>query len=114
MIMSYLSYVFVFLLVITSCSSETKSKIDMPYSKSNFEGVINGKTTRMFTMENENGMVVTLTNYGAKIVSVYVVDKKGNFDDVLLGFNSIDEYQMYGASHGAVVGPFANRIANAR
>ena len=112
--MNHLSYVFVFLLVLTACSSETKSKIDMPYSKSNFEGVINGKTTRMFTMENENGMVVTLTNYGAKIVSVYVADKKGNFGDVLLGFNSLDDYQQYGASHGAVVGPFANRIANAR
>lgn len=86
----------------------------MPYSKSDFEGVIGGKTTRMFTMENENGMVVTLTNYGAKIVSVYAPDKNGNFADVLLGFNSLADYQQYGASHGAVVGPFANRIANAQ
>lgn len=112
--MNYLGIFFLFVFSISACTSETKSKIDMPYSKSNFEGVINGKTTRMFTMENENGMVVTLTNYGAKIISVYVADKKGNFDDVLLGFNSIDDYQQYGASHGAVVGPFANRIANAR
>lgn len=86
----------------------------MPYNKSDFETVIDGKTTRLFTMENDNGMIVTLTNYGAKIVSVYTADKNGNLADVLLGFKSIDDYQQYGASHGAVVGPFANRIANAR
>jgi aldose 1-epimerase len=58
-------------------------------------------------------MIVTLTNYGAKIVSIYAPDRNGNFADVMLGFKSIDDYQKYGASHGAVVGPFANRIANA-
>lgn len=102
--------------VIAACTtkSENNKQIEMPYSKSDFEGVIDGKTTRMFTMENENGIVVTLTNYGAKIISVYAPDKNGNFADVLLGFNSLEDYQQYGASHGAVVGPFANRIANAK
>ena len=100
--------------VVAACNSTTKKEIEMPYTKSDFEGVIDGKTTRMFTMENKNGMVVTLTNYGAKIVSIYAPDKNGNFADVLLGFNSLSEYQQYGASHGAVVGPFANRIANAQ
>jgi aldose 1-epimerase len=64
-------------------------------------------------MENKNGMVVTLTNYGAKIVSIYAPDREGKFADVMLGFKSIQDYQKYSASHGAVVGPFANRIANA-
>lgn len=100
--------------VFAACTSTTKKEIAMPYSKSDFEGLINGKTTRLFTMKNSGGVLVTLTNYGAKIVSVYTPDKNGNFADVLLGFNSIAEYQQYGASHGAVVGPFANRIANAR
>jgi len=86
----------------------------MPYKKSDFESIIDGKTTRAFTMENDNGMVVVLTNYGAKIVSIYVPDKNGDFADVLLGFKSINDYEQYGASHGAVVGPFANRIANAQ
>jgi aldose 1-epimerase len=99
---------------VAACTNPTEKSIEMPYAKSDFEGVIDGKTTRMFTMENENGMVVTLTNYGAKIISIYAPDKNGNFADVLLGFNSLAEYQQYGASHGAVVGPFANRIANAQ
>lgn len=100
--------------VLAACSTTSQKKeIEMPYSKANFEGLIDGKTTRLFTMENENGMIVTLTNYGAKIVSIYAPDKKGNFADVVLGFKSIEDYQQYGASHGAVVGPFANRIGNA-
>ncbi len=101
-------------LALFACTSKNDNKIDMPYTAADFEEVIDGKATRLFTMENEKGIVVTLTNYGAKIVSIYVPDKNGHFDDVVLGFNSIEEYKKYGASHGAVVGPFANRIANAR
>jgi len=68
----------------------------------------------LFTLRNANGMLVTITNYGAKIVSVYAPDKNGDFADVVLGFNSIADYRKYGASHGAVVGPYANRIGGAR
>lgn len=101
------------IVVFTACSSTQKNEIKMPYSKADFEGLIDGKTTRLFTLENKHGMTVTLTNYGAKIVSIYASDKKGKFADVVLGFKTIEDYQEYGASHGAVVGPFANRIANA-
>ncbi len=97
-----------------ACSQKTQKEIDMPYSKADFERVVDGKPTSLFTMKNESGMVVTLTNYGAKIVSIYVPDKNGDFADVMLGFNSIEKYLEWGASHGAVVGPFANRIANAQ
>ena len=111
--MKKLNLLFV-ILIFSACTTKEPKSIEMPYKKVDFESVINGKTTRMFTMENENGMVVTLTNYGAKIISIYVPDKKGNFADVILGFNSIQDYEQYSASHGAVVGPFANRIANAQ
>ncbi len=100
--------------VITACTPTTEKEIEMPYNESDFEALIDGEQTRMFTLKNAAGMVVTLTNYGAKIISVYAPGTDGNFADVVLGFNSIDEYQKYGASHGAVVGPFANRIANAQ
>lgn len=104
---------YLLLAVFTACTSSPDNEIDMPYSESDFEGVVDGRSTRMFTLQNNNGMVVTLTNYGAKIISIYAPDRNGQFADVVLGFNSIGEYQKYGASHGAVVGPFANRIANA-
>ena len=111
--MKYISLI-LFAAVFAACASTKKNEIIMTYQKSDFESLIDGKPTRLFTMENDNGTVVTLTNYGAKIVSVYVPDKNGNFADVLLGFKSIADYQQYGASHGAIVGPFANRIAGAQ
>jgi aldose 1-epimerase len=99
--------------IFAACTKPQQKSIEMHYKSENFESVIDGKPTRLFAMENKNGMIVTLTNYGAKIVSVYVPGKDGKFADVMLGFKSIAEYEQYGASHGAVVGPFANRIANA-
>lgn len=105
---------FLLIVVFTACASAQKNEIKMNYQKADFESLIDGKPTRLFTMENDNGMVVTLTNYGAKIVSVYVRGKNGEFADVMLGFKSIMDYQRFSASHGAVVGPFANRIAGAQ
>ncbi|MDD4755153.1 MAG: galactose mutarotase [Prolixibacteraceae bacterium] len=107
-------FLFICIAIFTACSTETKKEIEMPYSDADFEKEIDGKATRLFKMENKNGVVVTLTNYGAKIVSIYVPDKDGNLEDVMLGFKSIDDYVKYGASHGAVVGPFANRISGAK
>ena len=86
----------------------------LSYSKANFETVIDGKKTMLFTLKNSNGMVVTLTNCGARIVSIFVPDNNGKFADVVLGFNSISDYQQNEPTHGAVVGPYANRIAGAR
>ncbi|MGD9556093.1 MAG: aldose epimerase family protein [Mangrovibacterium sp.] len=89
-------------------------KTQEPDLKAAFDSTINGKQTTLFTLENENGMQVMLTNYGAKIVSVKVPDSQGNQADVVLGFNSVKEYATLDAGQGAVVGPYANRIANAR
>ncbi len=96
-----------------SCSAP-KKEFTMSYSKANFEKDINGKKTTLFTLKNEGGIIVTLTNYGAKIVSIFAPDKNGNLEDVTLGYNSIDGYINGDAGQGAVVGPYANRIANAQ
>ncbi len=112
--MKYSFIIIVSVMLILNCSSQKADSIKFPYNKADFESVVDGKPTRLFTMENKNGIVVTLTNYGAKIVSVYTPDRNGKLADVVLGFKSVAEYQQYSGSHGAVVGPFANRIANAQ
>ncbi len=103
----------IMIILFASCTTSSKKEINFPYTKDDFVTTIDGKNTRLYTLQNDNGLIVTLTNYGAKIVSIYAPDKNGEFADVLLGFNSIGDYQKYGASHGAVVGPYANRIAGA-
>lgn len=71
------------------------------------------KSTALIILKNNRGMQVALTNYGARIVSLIVPDKKGNLVDVVLGFSNINGYleadELY---HGATIGRYANRISN--
>lgn len=81
----------------------------------NFEHRISGKNTHLLVLENARGMAVAVSDFGARIVSLFVPDKHGTPTDVVLGFNTIQEYlkaeEQY---HGVTVGRFANRIANGR
>lgn len=57
---------------------------------------------------------VKFTNYGASIVSVVVPDKYGNLADIVLGYDSTQEYVQRKGNFGAIVGRVANRISNAQ
>lgn len=86
-----------------------------PISEANFNREIGGKQVGLFTLRNNQGVVCQITNYGGRIVSLLVPDKKGNFDDIVLGYESIDGYLMSdGPYYGAIIGRYANRIADAR
>jgi len=97
--------------MIVSCSAP-KKEFTPSYSKADFEKEVNGKQTTLYTLKNEGGIIVTLTNYGAKIVSIFAPDKNGAMEDVVLGYTNIDKYVAGEAGFGAIVGPYANRIAN--
>ncbi len=90
------------------------------YSKSGllssaFEKEVDGKQTGLYVLTNKIGNEVTVTNYGAKIVSIVVPDKNGTLVDVVLGHSSIDEYLRSEEPYfGAVCGRTANRIANGK
>jgi len=79
-----------------------------------FKGTHKGKPTALYTLKNKNGMVVQITNFGAKIVSIYVPDHDGNFADIVLGYESIKEYIDGNPYFGAICGRYANRIANGK
>lgn len=81
-------------------------------SENAFKGTHKGKPTALYTLKNRNGMVVQITNFGAKIVSIYVPDHKGNFADIVLGYESIEGYIKGNPYFGAICGRCANRIAN--
>ena len=68
----------------------------------------------LFTLQNENGMTVQIMNYGGIITSIKVPDRDGNFDDVVLGFDTFEEYQGEHPYFGAIIGRYANRIANGK
>ena len=73
-----------------------------------------GKTTQLYTLKNAGGMEVCVTNIGGRIVSIWVPDKNGNFQDVVLGFDNIEPYIPVSTNFGAIIGRYGNRIANGK
>ena len=80
----------------------------------NFGKTKDGVQAQLFTIENDNGMKVDITNYGATIVSIYVPDKNGKIDDVVLGYDNLEGYLNGDKYFGATVGRCCNRIENSK
>jgi aldose 1-epimerase len=87
----------------------------MHKEQSAFEKTIDGKEVRLFSLQNNNGVRATVTNYGGRLVSLFVPGKGGQLVDVSAGFSSIDGYlgstEPY---YGATIGRFGNRIAKGK
>lgn len=77
-------------------------------------GIIDGKPVRLYTLRNDGGMTMTVTNYGAIITSLRAPDRDGQFEDIVLGYDHLDGYIAKTPYFGALVGRCANRIANGR
>ena len=92
-----------------SVSDKTMSGLD----PKDFVGEKNGKATALYTLTNDNGMEVCVTNFGGRLVSVMAPDKDGNMVDVILGFDNIEDYMTKSSDFGASIGRYANRIAGA-
>ncbi len=81
----------------------------------NFCKRIDDKDTTLCILTNKKGAELTVTNYGAKIVSLMVPDKFGKLIDVVTGHPTIDDYlQSEEPYFGAVCGRYGNRIAKGR
>ncbi|HEX3615827.1 MAG TPA: aldose epimerase family protein [Solirubrobacteraceae bacterium] len=93
-------------------------------------GSVNGQAVNLYTLTNGRGMKVNISNYGGVVQSIWVPDKSGKLVDVALGFPTLADYVSdftQGATQtpwpeasgsgdtyfGAIVGRYANRIANA-
>lgn len=73
-----------------------------------------GRGAHLFTLKNDSGMTVTITDFGATIVSIMVPDRNGAFADITLGYDDLQGYVSDTAYLGCVVGRYANRIAGGR
>ena len=80
---------------------------------SDFQTVVDGKEVSLYTLRNAD-ITMQVTNFGARVVSLWTPDKNGSYEDIVLGYNNIDSYVNNPGERflGAVVGPYANRIAN--
>lgn len=74
-------------------------------------GQADGLQVHQFTLANKQGMVVKISDFGATITQIWVPDKKGLLENVVLGFDSLSGYQGEHPYFGALVGRYGNRIA---
>ncbi|MDD4191828.1 MAG: galactose mutarotase [Mangrovibacterium sp.] len=70
---------------------------------------------QLFTIENKNGLKACITNYGGRVVSLFVPDKNGDFEDVVLGYDNLSDYLKSNEKYyGATIGRYGNRIGKAQ
>lgn len=77
-------------------------------------GKVGDREAFLYTLENSHGMKVVVSDFGGVLVRIYAPDKDGNLEDVCLGYDKLEDYQVNGGFFGALVGPNANRIGNAQ
>ena len=73
-----------------------------------------GQLVKLYTLTNANGVELRAMNYGGIILSLRVPDRNGQFDDIVLGYETLDKYLDESPYFGAIVGRYANRIAGGR
>jgi aldose 1-epimerase len=82
-------------------------------TKKNF-GSIDGQDVSLYTLTNERGFEVAITNYGAAVVSLKTPDRLGSLGDVVLGFETLEDYVRNRRYFGGLIGRHANRIAGGK
>jgi aldose 1-epimerase len=83
-------------------------------SRKDFGKTADGAKVDIYTLTNTSGAEARILTYGGTVVSLKVPDKNGTLGDVVLGYDSIADYEKHTAYFGALIGRYANRIANAR
>jgi aldose 1-epimerase len=86
----------------------------MSVTVSEFGRLPSGEAVLRYTITNKNGASASLLNYGATWQTMFVPNRKGELVDVVLGYDTIEEYQKNYMYLGCTVGRVANRIKNAR
>ena len=84
------------------------------FKREPFGKVADGTPVELFTLKNDSGMIVKITNYGGIVVSLLVPDKNGKLGDVVLGYDQLEGYVKNNPYFGSIVGRYGNRIAHGK
>ncbi len=103
----------IFLITIKGIGQEiNKSKL---LKEEDFQKTIKGKQVNLFTLKNKEGTVAQITNYGGKVVSLWLPDRLGNYEDVVLGYPTIEGFLTAKEKYfGALIGRYGNRIGHGK
>ena len=103
--------------ILTGCFQATEKKNEIivrENGKRNFFGTIGSDSVFSYTLRNNHGIKVVITNYGGTLLELWSPDKTGTWGNVILGYDSLSGYmQKSNPYFGAIIGRFANRISHA-
>ena len=107
-------YLFGLIICLSACTKKQESVC--LFETSAYSSILDGKQVSLYTLESRNGLYMQVTNFGGRVVSLWVPDKNGSYEDVVLGFESLDRAINNGEERflGPIVGRYANRIANGK
>lgn len=78
-------------------------------------GKADGQSVALYTLTNRNGAEARITTYGGIVVSLKVPDRNGKMDDIVLGYDTLDDYLKGNSAYfGALIGRYGNRIGKGR
>lgn len=86
----------------------------MSIEKEGFGKTPDGKKVFAYTLTNANGLKAQIITYGGIVTSLSVPDRDGNFADIVLGYDGLDQYINDSVYFGAIIGRYANRIAQGK
>lgn len=102
-----------FLLVSTGCSGGQREPALVDAAAFKVTGDI---PIDLYTLTNDRGLILQVTNYGCRVVTLFTPDREGRLDDIVLGYENIDRYLNNSGERflGATIGRYGNRIAAGR
>jgi aldose 1-epimerase len=86
----------------------------MNISETPFGSTKDGQPVALFTLTNARGHETRISTLGGTVVSLSVPDRDGKLEDVVLGFDSLRDYEDRSPFFGCITGRYANRIANGK
>jgi aldose 1-epimerase len=97
--------------LLVSCGKAPQPQLPL-IDAATFGGELHGKRVELFTLKNANGLVTQITNYGGRVVNLFIPGKDGSFEDIVLGYSDLQGYlnsnEIY---YGTLIGRYGNRIA---
>src|SRR5207253_6737223 len=102
------------LLTIMAFPLTFEAKGQAKVTKESFGKTSDGQGVDIYTLTNSHGVEAKIMNYGGIVTSLKVPDRNGRLDDVVLGFDNLDDYLKGHPYFGAIIGRYGNRIAKGR
>ena len=109
-----LTYLLTATMLFVGCCGTANQDLNLMKAE-DFRTTVDGKATDLYTIKNGD-LTMQVTNFGARVVSLWMPDREGKMADIVLGYQNIDRYINNGGERflGSVVGHVANRIGNGK